>query len=534
MVSAPSQVVIEGDLDHTIKWGKVIDHRKCIGCHACTTACKMEHSVPLGVNRTYVKQVDVGVYPNVRRHFQVTRCNQCEHAPCVEICPVTAMYQRPDGIVDFNRDVCIGCKACMAACPYDAIYIDPESNSAEKCNFCAHRIDQSLEPACVIVCPERAIIVGDLNDPLSEVSQLMSREKAEVRKPEKNTYPKVAYVEASQYTLVPGMAAMPTGHLWSQQKERYPVGQEPNLIMQLLAESGMASSGMKGKMPGGSAAAAIVAYDVPHAPPWDWRVSGYTWTKSVSAGAYLLQAVLALTGAGISAGMALAANLTALLFLGLTGILLIADLKHPLRFINLFLRPQWKSWLARGAWIITGYGGVLAFDVLARLTGMEALTGYLAIAGIPLAIFTAIYTAFLFAQAKGRDLWQNPTLPLHLFSQAVLAGAGALMLLAAFGIDSGGVEALAGWTLVGSLVLHLTLVVSEAVIPHMTRDSARAAKQMIRGAYSTYYWTSVAGAGLAVAAAWAGLAAVGAVLALVSLLAYEHAYVQSGQSVPLS
>ena len=122
-----------------ITWGKVIDNRKCIGCHACTVACKQEHDVPLGVNRTYVKQVEVGRYPNVRRHFQVTRCNQCADAPCVEICPTTAMYQRPDGIVDFDRTRCIGCQACMAACPYDAIYIDPVSHSAEKCNFCTNR-----------------------------------------------------------------------------------------------------------------------------------------------------------------------------------------------------------------------------------------------------------------------------------------------------------------------------------------------------------------------------------------------------------
>jgi len=91
-----------------IKWGKVIDQTKCIGCHACTTACKSENFVPLGVDRTYVKQVEVGVYPEVNRHFQITRCNQCEDAPCVPVCPVTAMYKRPDGIVDFDTEVCIG------------------------------------------------------------------------------------------------------------------------------------------------------------------------------------------------------------------------------------------------------------------------------------------------------------------------------------------------------------------------------------------------------------------------------------------
>ncbi|SRR5712692_11734431 len=108
-----------------MNYGFVIDNRKCIGCHACTVACKAEHNVPLGVNRTWVKYIEKGVYPHTRRLFAVHRCNHCADAPCVEICPVTALYARPDGIVDFNNDRCIGCKACTQACPYDALYTTP-------------------------------------------------------------------------------------------------------------------------------------------------------------------------------------------------------------------------------------------------------------------------------------------------------------------------------------------------------------------------------------------------------------------------
>ena len=147
-----------------LKWGKVVDHASCIGCHACTTACKSENDVPLSVTRTYVKYVDVGVFPQARRAYQVTRCNQCEDPPCVAACPTQAMHQRPDGIVDFDKSICIGCKACIASCPYDAIFINPEDHSAEKCNFCAHRLDVGLEPACVVVCPTEAIMIGDMND----------------------------------------------------------------------------------------------------------------------------------------------------------------------------------------------------------------------------------------------------------------------------------------------------------------------------------------------------------------------------------
>jgi ferredoxin len=88
-----------------------------------------------------VKSVEVGTFPQVQRAFQVTRCNQCTYAPCVSACPTQAMYRRDDGIVDFDKRICIGCKACIAACPYDAIFINPEDNSAEKCNLCAHRLE---------------------------------------------------------------------------------------------------------------------------------------------------------------------------------------------------------------------------------------------------------------------------------------------------------------------------------------------------------------------------------------------------------
>ncbi len=148
-----------------MRWAKVIDQTRCIGCHACTTACKSENEVPLGVHRTYVKYVDVGTLPagapRLPGHaLQPVRGRRPASPPARP----RAMYQRPDGIVDFDKSVCIGCKACIAACPYDAIFINPEDHSAEKCNFCAHRLDVGLEPACVVVCPTEAILVGDLND----------------------------------------------------------------------------------------------------------------------------------------------------------------------------------------------------------------------------------------------------------------------------------------------------------------------------------------------------------------------------------
>ncbi len=324
------------------RWLKVIDQTKCIGCHACTTACKSENEVPLSVTRTYVKSVDVGTFPQARRAFQVTRCNQCEDAPCVAACPTGAMFTRPDGIVDFDKDACIGCKACMAACPYDAIFINPEDHSAEKCNLCAHRIDAGLEPACVVVCPAQAILVGPAEG--SYAAQVAAREPVAVRRPEKGTRPKLFYRGATQATLDPLAARRPAGDTfaWSE------VQSGPGYVV----------PGHPGG--GNSSAAALLSYDIGHRVPWDWRVSAYTWTKGVAAGVYLVAVLAALTGylPWNSVLTTWAAPLIAAVFLAATAGLLIWDLEHPRRFAYIVTRPQWRNWLVRGGIILAGYAAV--------------------------------------------------------------------------------------------------------------------------------------------------------------------------------
>jgi Fe-S-cluster-containing dehydrogenase component len=121
------------------------------------------------------------------------------------------MYRRPDGTVDFDKSICIGCKACMAACPYDAIFINPDDHPAEKCNMCAHRLDLGLEPACAAVCPTEAILVGDVNDPASKVARIVGREPLQVRRPEMETRPGVFYKGAQHATLDPLAERLPDG-----------------------------------------------------------------------------------------------------------------------------------------------------------------------------------------------------------------------------------------------------------------------------------------------------------------------------------
>ena len=506
-----------GEAGH-VKWAKVVDHGSCIGCHACSTACKSENEVPLSVNRTYVKYVDVGEFPQARRAFQVTRCNQCEDPPCAAACPTRAMHQRPDGIVDFDKSICIGCKACIAACPYDAIFINPEDHSAEKCNFCAHRIDVGLEPACVVVCPTEAIMVGDLNDPSSRVAQTSHRQPVAVRRPEKATHPKLFYRGAHQATLDPLAALRPPGDLflWAEQKSG---GQR-------------VVSGTPAEAHANSSAAAKLAYDVPHKAPWDWRVSLYTLTKGVAAGAYLIPLLMVLAG-WLPADSVLwqwGAPIVAGIFLALTGLLLIWDLEHPERFYMLFTKAHWSSWLVRGGVIITGYSAVLAAHFLAVLLGKGELLNALAVAGLPLAVLTAVYTAYLFAQAKARDLWQSPLLPPHLLVQALLAGSAALVPVAAYAAVEA-VEPLL-WLVAASSLAHLLLVAGETTVAHVTAHAHLAAFEMTRGRFKGFFWTGVVLSAAAVFSPWLGLSL--APVALLGLLAFEHAYVQAGQAVPLA
>ena len=503
---------VEATDDVGIRWAKVVDHQKCIGCHACTTACKSENEVPLSVTRTYVKYVDVGVFPQAHRAFQVTRCNQCERAPCVTACPTSAMYRRPDGIVDFDKSICIGCKACIAACPYDAIFINPDDHSAEKCNFCAHRIDVGLEPACVVVCPTEALMVGDMNDPTARVSQIVHREPVSVRRPEKETAPKVFYRGARQSTLDPLAASRPGGGLfmWSQQSE----GHE-------LVNSGHPE-------PPNNSAAAVLAYDVPHRIPWDWRVSLYTLTKGIATGTYLVAALL--LGQGdlpSSSPLWLTwAPLVALAFLGLTGLLLIADLEHPKRFYMIFTRPQWKSWLVRGAVIIAAFGLTLVVHCIYGLRGVPP-PGWLIWSGVLAGVLTAVYTAYLFAQAKARDLWQSALLPPHLLVQSMVAGSATLYLLTGDDLRSG-----LGLLLNLSVLVHLLLVLGELTVTHGTAHASLALREMTRGRYASYFRVSLF---LMVIAALAPLVGpIAALAALAGLYCYEHAYVQAGQSVPLA
>jgi len=501
-----------------MQYGFVIDHRKCIGCHACTVACKSENDVPVGDFRTWVKYTEIGTFPSVRRHFAVLRCNHCTNAPCVTICPVNALEKRDDGIVDLNRDACIGCKSCLQACPYDALYLNEDTGSAEKCHFCAHRVEQNLEPACVTVCPERAIIPGDLHDKDSEVSRLAALEGAAVRRPEQNTGPNVHYLGVDPVSLNPGRAAEPETYLWSERREPPPDWPDDHDVYPH----------------------ARTVLDVHHTVHWGWKISTYLVTKGIGGGAAMIAPFAALLGM-TGAAAAYLPELLALVFTTITTVLLVADLKRPAMFLTLLTRPNTKSWLVKGAWVLIGFSGLTSAIILARFLGMDAVADALRWPNALLGAGAAGYTAFLLQQCEGRDLWQSRTLLPHLLAQAVMLGAIVLLIAA----PTAALAALATF----AALWHMGFSLSEQRREHHT-DNARQAASLLarvpvwRGsrmmAFNQGLQLSTAAPLIALTLVYLstpalpGALALCAVAACVGVFFYEQAFVRAGQLPPLS
>jgi len=508
------------------KLGFLLDSDNCIGCHACTVACKSEHDVPLGVNRTWVKYIETGTFPDVARKFNVMRCNQCEDAPCMAICPTSALFRSDNGVVDFQDDDCIGCKSCMNACPYDALYINPETNTAHKCNMCNHRLEVGLEPSCQVVCPTEAIIIGDLDDPTSKISQMISRNDVAVRAPEQNTKPKVFYKGADQASLDPTRTAIANdGMIWADTTSQHPT------VPVTLGKKPVDMDGV----------VARTAYTTKHKPTWGQMVSGYLVTKAIAGGAMLIAALLVLLGhADEQATVGIMAPIVAGIFLTITGALLVFDLKQPTRFYYLITKGNFTSWLVKGAYVLMAFAVVSGLWFIAGLLEADGLIEVLAIPAAITGLATAGYTAFLFAQCEGRDLWQTPLLLPMLLARAVTAGASAWLIADPF-MDVPEPDAIR-WALLGGVSAVMALSWMETV-SHGSRHVELAVHSMVKGEHASLFWGGLAiGCALPftfaiVALTGSGavaLSALAGVAALIGMFLSETAFIRAGQSVPLS
>jgi Fe-S-cluster-containing dehydrogenase component/formate-dependent nitrite reductase membrane component NrfD len=503
-------------------YGFAIDLRKCIGCHACTIACKAEHQIPLGVNRCWVKTVEKGTFPDTTRFFFPVLCNQCVDAPCVRICPTRALYKRRDGIVDLHGDRCIGCRACMEACPYDQLFIDPNTRTAEKCNFCANRVENELLPACVSVCPTECRIFGDLDDPTSEVARIVQQEAFAVRRPEKRTGPRVFYLGADDSAIQPEAAVRPL---------YYKEGEVHLRPLGAPAEDPSAPGDPR------------VDYDVPHAKPWGIDMVLYLFMKAVSTGAMIVAALLWWFGV---AGplVTIVAPIVSIVFIGLTAIVLVVDLERPERFYYILTRSNWRSWMVWGAWFLTLHGVLSGAWLAAGWFGPQTVLTALVWPAVIVGVLATAYTGFLFAQGLARDLWQGWTATFDLVAQSGAAGSAAL-LLATPAVSSGAAaRPVLGLALAVSLLVHVLILLFETtVMPSPTRHHELAVQTIRRGPFAPLFWGLAVTAGgllpltmliVFMPASNAALGAAAAVLALAGSAAWEYVWIEAGQSVPIS
>jgi formate-dependent nitrite reductase membrane component NrfD len=422
-----------------------------------------------------------------------------------------------------------------------------------------------------------------MDDPASEISRLLAAEQVTVRKPEQGTAPKLFYIHGSAVALHPtATERAPAAHLWSDVIPLHPLTAprapsrtprpaaapaqapavapectngtaRPTSATAVVAPSqaqGVASSGPihigRGRM---AERLVQVAYNAQHVVPWHWPVPAYLVTKAIGSGLFLWLAL----GIGLQLALrpmdAIAAGLVALLMLAVTAGLLVYDLDRPERFVYILRRPQWRSWLTRGAFFLLGFsivGGVWWFVELAGALGWIAPSMAAALrapflwAAAPFAIGAAIYTAFLFGQAEGRDLWQSSLLPVHLLLQAGMVGAAALLVLDfVLGLDP-------AWQQAARLGLGVTLALDLGVIllgefgmPHASEAAAQAAHAIRHGPYRTYFWIGaiLIGHVAPLLLLWPGapgLDALAGLATIAGLYAFEYAFVLAPQEVPNS
>ncbi|AJC91154.1 polysulfide/thiosulfate reductase, subunit B [Campylobacter subantarcticus] len=188
-----------------MKYAMIFDSQKCIGCQACTIACKSENNIPDGLYRLKVKITGpYGKFPKLNFNFERFSCQMCENTPCVTVCPTHASFMDSNGVVDIKEDLCVGCLYCIGACPYGARFLNPETKIPDKCNFCKDtHLKLHGEPACVSVCPGNALIFGDLDNENDVIYDVLSKKNFIRKKEYLNTKPKLFIIPTKKGEIKP-------------------------------------------------------------------------------------------------------------------------------------------------------------------------------------------------------------------------------------------------------------------------------------------------------------------------------------------
>ena len=263
---------------------------------------------------------------------------------------------------------------------------------------------------------------------------------------------------------------------------------------------------------------------------WGWEVPAYVWTKAIATGTFLMMAVWHFFNGGLESSSEMAGLITTLVFMGLTGGLLVKDIDRPDRFLYVLLRPQWKSWLVRGAYIITSFGGFVSLKLLDNY--LQLGLDWLWIPGLVLAGLGAVYTAFLFNQARARDLWQTPIQSaIHMLVHAIMAGSVVMMIIAPESSQ---------WManiLLWGIVANVVIMAKEILLPHDTPDTKKAIHLMTKGYYSKYFWVGIVMGSLipiVVLNAFSSMSLIAGGLALVGIYLTEFVRIRVPQMIPLS
>jgi formate-dependent nitrite reductase membrane component NrfD len=445
-----------------------------------------------------------------------------------------------------------------------------------------------------VVCPTESLIFGDIEDPASRAAQIIASRPTTVRRPEQGTRPQAYYVGASPVALDPLAPAHGDRYMWADRR----TGGAKDYTSELVVTGGPAVPGSGrstvagtllpvisgGPAPLGAprgpgiaapplaaAPAAVadeagpatwygpvdpeltrpgtrVAYDVFHPRPWGWKVALYLWTKGIGAGAFGLIFLAAALGVAPVDQLTRVVAATIAWRASATTLLLVADLKRPERFLSILYRPQRRSWLAIGAFILVGYSGLLGLWWLGTLLGMD--DGVLTALGWPafgLAVMTALYTMFLLRQCEARDLWQRPVVGVVLIAQATILGAATLIpALLVLDAPAALVDVAAAALLAGGAVNLVALLLGEAFASHptATRGGAPARSRALRGRLLDRGRDPRRDPARRRGGAWVGLAVAGAaaapillaagLAAAVGLLWYELGFITAGQAVPIS